>query len=68
MNAVIKKRRKKSYYREGQRAYQANKRWRDCPYKHGTPKWQEWFNGWSDESDKDFIKLIKVYPNLLIGS
>lgn len=55
-------------YREGQKAWRRNKRIKDCPYKQGTNKFQIWVNGWGDESDKAFLKVVKKYPSLLVDS
>jgi ribosome modulation factor len=53
------------YYRQGVRDWKAGKKRSDCAYKHGTQEWQQWFNGWSDQSDKAFLKIVKKFPELL---
>lgn len=45
-------------YHEGIDAWEKGSKITECPYKHGTPEWQAWVNGWSDHSDKAFIKFL----------
>ena len=52
------------YYQEGVKDWKAGKKRKDCPYKFGTKKWQYWFNGWDDEGEKAFAKLLKTHPDL----
>jgi hypothetical protein len=51
------------YYKEGKKAYRQGKHWKDNPYSRTetlvSNEWQAWFNGWGDESDKIFLKLVK---------
>lgn len=53
---------------QGVKDYNANKRLSDCPFKPGTDEFQAWVNGWSDESDKLFLKLVKLNPKILADS
>ena len=52
--------------KHGAKDYRRGKKWSDCPYRPNTKRRQAWFNGFGDEGDKDFLKLIKVHPEILI--
>ncbi len=54
-------------YRQGRLAYHRNKRYRDCPYPQGSSEHQAWVNGFGDAGDKDFLKLVKFHPSILIN-
>jgi hypothetical protein len=55
-------------YLAGMAAYKANKKYADNPYTDGTTDYYWWINGFGDAGDKDFFKLVKVNPNILIDS